>query len=251
LPITTVILLKKCKTENQTAAEEKAANEKRIQLQQDLRAARSQTTEPTEDPKARQDMDSLLENLRNGVTVGRKSRRNRNDGARKSVSSLGGAPADFAPLIPQSTGEAAAADKAKDMLAALKKEGFGVPSPSPSTSSDSFANAGAGAGPSKLSKPRRTRLRGTLLTAENDADTSSISAAPVLSGPGSALVTSTVTIPEDEEDEVDEPTVRLSSGSGLGSDAVGESGSEVRSPGANSISGVSDTDKSLPSRPAG
>lgn len=130
--------------ENQNAEEEKVQAEKRRQFQSDLRAARAQNADAApEEGKTRQDMDTLLQNLRDGVTVGRKSRRNRADAGRQSISAV--------PLQQQLTGEGEAADKAKDMLAALKKEGFG--SASASTSSASVAGS---------SKPRRTRLRGSL-----------------------------------------------------------------------------------------
>ncbi|KAF9519877.1 hypothetical protein BS47DRAFT_1370603 [Hydnum rufescens UP504] len=111
----------KCKTENQTAAEERANLEKRRQQAEQARATRAQASEGVDDHKAQEDMDTLLSKLRAGDSVGRKTRRNRvaGNGSKSNVPSA-------ARLVPQLTGPGVgeAADIAKDMLAALKMDGF-------------------------------------------------------------------------------------------------------------------------------
>ncbi|KAJ7752130.1 hypothetical protein B0H16DRAFT_816985 [Mycena metata] len=115
---TFVISYKKCKTENQTLAEERAALEKRRAAADEVRAKRDKLmdeTPPNEDDDV---LDTLLEKLRNGDTVNRRTRKNR----------FG---SDKRPSVPQSLnsdGETpAAADVARDMLARLQSDGFVTP----------------------------------------------------------------------------------------------------------------------------
>jgi cytokinesis protein len=70
-------ILQKCKTENQTAAEEKAAVEKRKQAMAKSRQLRQNAKDAG--PKEEDDavLDNLLEKLRSGDTVTRRARRGR------------------------------------------------------------------------------------------------------------------------------------------------------------------------------
>lgn len=112
-------------------------------------------------------MDTLLNKLRAGDSVGRKTRRNRLAG-KGSKSDLPSANR----LVPQLTGPGAgeAADIAKDMLAALKMDGFNTsapPSPNPTASSTTS---------------RRARLRGSLrasASADNSASLPDIPHSPL------------------------------------------------------------------------
>lgn len=161
------------------AAEEKAAAEKRKQYAEELRATRAQNAELVEEPREREGLDTLMDKLRAGDSVGgRKGRRTRN--GRQSISS---APR----LTPQLTGTSVGdtADKAKDMLAALKQDGFNPPG----TNGASLLKVALPE--SQATKPRRSRLRGSL---RGDAD-GSISSLDATSPRTQAP------IPEGNEDE--------------------------------------------------
>ncbi|KAJ8597354.1 hypothetical protein M405DRAFT_507493 [Rhizopogon salebrosus TDB-379] len=76
---TFVISYKKCTTENQTAAEEKAAVEKRKQAMAESRQLRRNLNAKDAGPKEEDDavLDNLLEKLRSGDTVTRRAGRGR------------------------------------------------------------------------------------------------------------------------------------------------------------------------------
>lgn len=110
-------------------------------------------------------MDTLLDKLRAGDSVGgRKNRRNRNAATRQSISA---APR----IVPQLTGNGTgdAADIAKDMLAALKNNGFNAATPGSVTLSIPSLSTSAPA-----TKPRRSRLRGSLKGDLADSGRSSV-----------------------------------------------------------------------------
>lgn len=110
---TFVTSYKKCKMENQTAAEEKAAVEKRKQAMAETRQLRQNAKDTSIREEEESVLDNLLEKLRNGDTVTRRARRAR-------------LKPDARPLVlPIDT----TADVARDMLAALKADGFGTSSP--------------------------------------------------------------------------------------------------------------------------
>lgn len=100
-------------TDNQTAAEEKLAMERRKQAMAESRLHRQNAQEqsgPREEDNA---LDNLLEKLRNGDTIGRKARRAR-------PTKLEGKPS--VSLV--TNGTADAAHIAQNMLAALQADGF-------------------------------------------------------------------------------------------------------------------------------
>lgn len=108
--------MQKCKSDNQTLAEEQLALQKRKQAAQEMKETREKAaaaTTETDDV-----LDSLLEKLRNGEGVGRKPRRTR--GA-----------AELQPVVPlalQLDGTTDdTADIARDMLAQLQSNGFVAP----------------------------------------------------------------------------------------------------------------------------
>ena len=112
-------LLQKCKGDNLTAAEERKAQEKRKQAAEETRANRQKALDASatlenEDTSV---LDNLLEKLRNGDTVGRKTRRARptQDNPRNVPFSI---TADGS-ILGNDT-----ADIARDMLARLKSDGF-------------------------------------------------------------------------------------------------------------------------------
>jgi len=118
-------------------------------------------------------MDTLLDKLRAGDSVGKKNRRNRGGAGRQSISST-------PRIMPQITGGSAsgeAADIAKDMLAALKHDG-------PSATLNITA--------SQATKPRRSRLRGSLRGDKGEDAGSSVDLTNHLTE---------ASIPEDAEDE--------------------------------------------------
>jgi len=149
---TFVTSYKKCKTENQTAAEEKAAVEKRKQAMAESRQLRKNAKDagPREEDDAV--LDNLLEKLRSGDTVSRRARRVRPK-------------PDTRPVIPplDTSTPLDTADVARDMLAALKRDGFGTSIPSSPTIS---------------SAPRRRTRRKTDL---GDFDSQSDLLSPVVS----------------------------------------------------------------------
>ena len=108
----------KCQTENQTAADERIASEKRKQALEETKANRQKALEASSVEEDQDVLDALLAALRNGDPV-RKSRRRR-------ASVKPNRPA--APLPLSLDGGTIAggdtADVARDMLARLKSDGF-------------------------------------------------------------------------------------------------------------------------------
>lgn len=143
---TFVTSYRKCQSENQNAAEEKAVAERRRQHAEESRVAREKALNEgtVRDPQDAAILDTLLERLRNGDTMPRKARRTRPSvhrlpaaltltsntaGSESALSELGvngGALSDdgTAPVE-------VVADRAKNMLAELHQAGFGAPAPSP------------------------------------------------------------------------------------------------------------------------
>lgn len=174
--------MQKCKAENISAAEEKAAADRRRQYADELRATRAQNTNNPPEGRAREDMDTLLDKLRAGDAVGKKNRRNRSAGRQQSISGA-------LRIAPQVTGGGSgeAAEIAKDMLAALKKDGSNATPPGTASNVSS----------SQVTKPRRSRLRGSLRVDKGEDTGSSVDLAnPPTEAP----------IPEDAENE--EPTIK-------------------------------------------
>jgi cytokinesis protein len=130
----------KCQMDNRTAAEERMAVEKRRQAVEDRKKALEHTTEQAAEDNAA--LDTLLEKLRNGDSVGRRHRRDR---ARPSGASVSLRPS--LPAIPATADDVDPADRARGLLEQLKAGGFMsadmLPPPSPMV-------AGA---------PRRRRMR--------------------------------------------------------------------------------------------
>lgn len=110
--------------DNQSIAEEREAIERRKNAAEQSRARREQEFASMVDYEDTAALDNLLEKLRNGDNVGRKSRRTR---ARASRSS--------APLtlstdhLPESSNGTDTVDIARDMLARLKSDGFEAVTP--------------------------------------------------------------------------------------------------------------------------
>jgi cytokinesis protein len=121
-----LILPKKCKQENLTAAEEKRALERRRQAIEESKANRQNELEgaaPDEDHNA---LERLLDTLRNGDTITRKARRRR-PGSEKNSTATANLTLDV--LAPGNDTTLTA----RDMLARLQSDGF-VPPPSPTVS---------------------------------------------------------------------------------------------------------------------
>lgn len=117
-------------------AEERLATEKRKQAAQEMKEHREKVAAANNESD--DVLDSLLEKLRNGEGVGRKSRRTRG-------------PIELQPAIPltlqlDSNEASDTADIARDMLANLQSDGFVAPIPSPTV-------------PTNPSTRRRTRRR--------------------------------------------------------------------------------------------
>ncbi|KAH7930908.1 actin-binding FH2 [Leucogyrophana mollusca] len=173
---TFVTSYRKCKNDNQTAAEEKMATEKRKQAMAETRLLRqnAQETGPQEEDNAV--LDNLLEKLRNGDTVGRRTRRTRPKADARAP----------LPLINTAAAEAssaAPADLARDMLARLKADGFGTSMP---------------LSPTAPTPRRRARWRTEVLS--ENGDSQSEHASPVVS---LRDLPSTPDIPADPESTMD------------------------------------------------
>lgn len=119
-------LLQKCKSDNQTAAEEQLAIQKRKQAMEESKITRQKAQEEavangtagTEDEDTSV-LDNLLEKLRNGDTVGRRARR-----ARPSAENRPAIPATLSTDGNPASAANDTADIARDMLARLQSDGF-------------------------------------------------------------------------------------------------------------------------------
>jgi len=135
--------------ENRTAAEEKAALERRRQAAEEAKASRKKATEEAQAQEAEETaaLDNLLEKLRNGDNVGRRTRRARPSAISTREPTLPPPPDKETP--PVSTLGGTTADIARGMLEQLKTNGFlsGTFAPLSPTKS------------SAPSAPRRRRLR--------------------------------------------------------------------------------------------
>ncbi|KAH0830475.1 hypothetical protein J3R83DRAFT_1923 [Lanmaoa asiatica] len=157
---TFVTSYRKCMMDNQTAAEEKLAMEKRKQAMAESRLHRQNAQEqsgPREEDNAV--LDNILEKLRNGDTIGRKARRTRptKPEGKPSVSLITNGTADTAHI-------------AQNMLAALQADGFVNGPPSLPSSPTSTA-------------PRRRTRRRTQGLASGAGDSHSEVASPVVGLP--------------------------------------------------------------------
>nr|GAT61284.1 predicted protein [Mycena chlorophos] len=119
---TFVTSYKKCKSENQTLAEERMAMEKRRQAADEIKASRQKILDEAGTNEADDVLDTLLEKLRNGDAVSRRTRRARGNGP--------GVPASLS-LDAETPAETA--DVARDMLARLQSDGFVTPTPASPT----------------------------------------------------------------------------------------------------------------------
>jgi len=132
---TFVTSYKKCKVDNQSAAEEQLAMQKRKQAMEESKITRQKTQEastdvlPGQEEEDRAALDTLLEKLRNGDTIGRRAGRARRVVEnRLPLSSSLNTDGTHAPDINDT------ADIARDMLARLQSDGFQTLTPaSPTT----------------------------------------------------------------------------------------------------------------------
>ncbi|CAE6358045.1 unnamed protein product [Rhizoctonia solani] len=161
---------RKCQNDNRTAAEEKIVAEKRRQYAEESRLARQRAREDEviRDPQDAAILDTLLERLRNGDTMPRKSRRTRPSvhrlpaaltvmgttvGSDTALSELGvntSAMKSDDAIAPAEV----VADKAKDMLAELQQAGFGAPLPSPNSMGTLTRGPRAGGGSTRRARAR-------------------------------------------------------------------------------------------------
>lgn len=153
----------KCQQDNRAILEEKEAVTRRKQAQEEMKATRDRAREAAtpgdlEDTSA---LDDLMNKLRAGDSVGRRTRRARRP-SRAGAGTGGAAPS--LSINPEATssphlGGVEAADMAIDMLATLKSDGF-VPTPTSPTASSSA-----------LPTARRRRLRTGTIAADLAAAT--------------------------------------------------------------------------------
>ncbi|KAL5511448.1 hypothetical protein ACEPAH_4664 [Sanghuangporus vaninii] len=121
---------KKCQTDNRIAQEEREAADRRRKAVEEAKADRSARRQQAADDGGGDNavLDNLLEKLRNGDSVGRKSRRNRrvkgsSAGSRRQTMD-DNEPADAPFELSLSEAGDKTVDLARDMLAALKSDGF-------------------------------------------------------------------------------------------------------------------------------
>ena len=160
------LLQQKCQADNKTVQEEREAVEKRRKAAEEAKANRQAKEVDSEKPDGDTSvLDNLLEKLRNGDSVGRKSRRNRAN--RKPSASLqidavvAGSSTLASELIP--AGEDKTVDLARDMLARLKSDGFETFSPTSPT------------------RPARSSMRRTRRRRMTDIDAEEPTASPTFS----------------------------------------------------------------------
>jgi cytokinesis protein len=146
--------------ENQTAADEKSALEKRKQAQEESRVNRQKALNSEPANEDSDVLDALLQKLRNGDTVNRRTRRTRPSADSRAV--------PLSLTLEGTSGGDATADIARDMLAQLQSQGFVTP-----------------ASPTVAASQRRRRRRTETTSSDNL---------------GSPLVTEIHEIQEEEED---------------------------------------------------
>ncbi|EJD02078.1 uncharacterized protein FOMMEDRAFT_87486 [Fomitiporia mediterranea MF3/22] len=151
---TFVTSYKKCQNDNKSAQEERDAADRRRKAAEEAKANRSAKASTNGDSDAGDNsvLDNLLEKLRNGDSVGRKSRKNRHVNgkpamSRRTNSSSKDDASDsaFEPALPEAGDKTV--DLARDMLAALKSDGFEAFTPTTSTPKPDRAH--------RRSRPRR------------------------------------------------------------------------------------------------
>lgn len=147
--------------DNETAAGEKLAVEKRRKAQEEVKLNRQKALDAAPPDDDSDVLDTLLEKLRNGDAVGRRARR-----TRPGATTRPSAPLSLTLDSSLPTGDTV--DLARDMLARLQSDGFQMP-----------------ASPTVPVSQRRRRRR-----TENAGDI-----------PGSPLVTEIQEIPEETETE--------------------------------------------------
>jgi cytokinesis protein len=122
-------LTKKCKADNQSAAEERMVADRRRQAAEEARAHRQKALE-TQSVDDTSVLDDLLQKLRNGDGVSRRTRRGKPGASNKPLK------LDFDTSQPYQpdAGSLDTVGLARDMLAALKSDGFEAFSPPTPTS---------------------------------------------------------------------------------------------------------------------
>ncbi|KAG6865861.1 hypothetical protein C0991_010942, partial [Blastosporella zonata] len=121
---TFVTSYKKCQMENQTAADEKAAVEKRKQTLEEQRLAREKAQDEKVPDESSDVLDSLMEKLRNGDPISRRA-------ARRQPAAASAQPSAPLSLTLENTLPSGddTANAARDLLAQLQSNGFKPPSP--------------------------------------------------------------------------------------------------------------------------
>ncbi|KAF8061453.1 hypothetical protein FPV67DRAFT_279876 [Lyophyllum atratum] len=117
---TFVTSYKKCQAENQTAADERLAVEKRKQVIEEQKQNREKALNDAMPDENSDVLDTLLEKLRNGDTVGRRARRTRPTADARP-------PAPLSLTLENSLPSGDTVDLARDMLARLQSDGFTAP----------------------------------------------------------------------------------------------------------------------------
>jgi len=131
---TFVTSYKKCKSDNQTAAEEQLAMQKRKQAMEESKITRQKAQEassngtPGQEDEDTSVLDTLLEKLRNGDTVGRRAGR-----ARRAAENRPAVPSSLTADGTPAPDANDTADIARDMLARLQSDGFQAFTPSSPT----------------------------------------------------------------------------------------------------------------------
>ena len=146
--------LKKCQADNRSLQEEKEAADKRRKAAEEAKVNRSMRSAETE--KTGEDnavLDNLLEKLRKGDSVGRKSRKNRRANGKSSVAAqtkeVDAEASTVSALPPLPEGADKTVDLARDMLAALKSDGF-----------ETFSSTSSTPRPARSARRARQRTRG-------------------------------------------------------------------------------------------
>ena len=139
--------------DNQTLAEQKASAEKRRVAAEELRAARRKAQEEASENEDTSVLDNLLEKLRSGENVGRRSRRTRPNAPSSTLT------VETAPMFDKED----PAGAARDMLARLQSDGFTTLTPTSSKSN-----------PYSASRRNRRRPAGLGVTPESPDERDSV-----------------------------------------------------------------------------